>query len=469
MKTNVKLSEFLDIKNLNEYKVHLACNNGECEPIDLFYKDYESWIGWNEYFGTKNDFNRPYILTLIEDYSQVDTYVFAGIFRVVNVIYGVKYVLEEVTDYEQYKGNLYITFKRYQGLRGRAFKLETLYDKLRITEIVEEQRQILKLKENSKPNIFDFATSELSQDAMFSWLIKWADDSYLQTDKELCSIGKSIVSLFSGIDVKEIHTIDVKRQWHNIDIGVEINENTFLTIEDKIDTSIHDDQLNRYKAIVEEKYSGSRTNLCFAYVKTGNEPDSVKREIEEFGFKNVSRQDILSVLNNYNGLNPILLDYRQHLQDIEDATNRYKSSPVSQWGWYEWQGFYKELEKNITVDNWGYVANPNGGFLGLWWNFIKNDEVRMYLQFEESKLCVKIEYFGDNSRSDIRWEYHCKLIKEAKKANIQIEKPARFGVGTYMTIGIVPTEKLFGDTMINFQDLIEKLKLLEHLIQICMQ
>lgn len=469
MKTNVNLSEFLNITKLRDYKVHLACNNGECEPLDLFHEDYESWVGWNEYFGKKNDFNRKYIITLIKDYSQVDVYVFAGIFRVENVKYGEKYELEEVNDYEQYKGNLFISFKRYQGLRGRAFKLETLCDKLRITEIHEESTYTVAPLDKSKPNIFDYATSELSQDAMFSWIIKWADDTYLLVDANLCQIGKYMVSLFSGIDAKDIHTIDVGRQWHNIDIWVKINDDSFLIIEDKTGTSIHDDQLNRYKSIVEKEFAEKRNKLYFAYVKTGNEPDSIRREIEEQGYKNINRQQILSVLNQYNGSNPILVDYRQHLQNIENATNRYKLVPVSQWKWYEWQGFYKELEKNIQVDNWDYVANPNGGFLGLWWNFITNGEIWMYLQFEESKLCVKIEYDGDGNKSDIRWKYYCRLIEESKKVDIHIDKPTRFGAGTYMTIGIVPFKEFFGDTKINMQELIEKLKSLENLVKTCMQ
>ena len=467
MKTNVKLSEFLNITNLKDYKVHLACNNGECEPLDLFHEDYESWVGWNEYFGVKNDFNRNYILTLIKDYSQADTYIFAGIFRVVDVVYGEKYILEEVTNYEQYKGNLLITFKRYQGLRGRAFNLETFSDMLRITEILEGPTKTLKPLDN-KPNIFDYATSELSQDAMFSWIIKWADDTYMSADVEMCQIGKNMVSLFSGIEPQQIHTIDVGRQWCNIDIWVEINDDSFLTIEDKTGTSIHDDQLNRYKSIVEKEYSGKRDNLYFAYVKTGNEPDTVRHEIEAQGYKSINRQDILLVLNKYKGVNPILIDYRQHLQDIENATNGYKQLPISQWEWYEWQGFYKELEKNIKVENWDYVANPNGGFLGLWWNFIPNDEVQMYLQFEESKLCIKIEYDGDGNRSDVRWKYYCKLIKEAEKANLHIEKPIRFGAGTYMTIGIVPTEELFGDKQINMSEILSKLQKLENLVKSCM-
>ena len=37
----------------------------------------------------------------------------------------------------------------------------------------------------NKPNLFDYATSELSQDAILAWLIQWADEQFLETDKHL--------------------------------------------------------------------------------------------------------------------------------------------------------------------------------------------------------------------------------------------------------------------------------------------
>jgi hypothetical protein len=35
------------------------------------------------------------------------------------------------------------------------------------------------------PNLFDFATSELSQDAFICWLASWADPSYRDDDEAL--------------------------------------------------------------------------------------------------------------------------------------------------------------------------------------------------------------------------------------------------------------------------------------------
>lgn len=335
-----------------------------------------------------------------------------------------------------------------------------------ISELINSSAPTITNKKT--PNIFSFATSELSQDAILAWLIKWADDRYLVEDSNLCSLGKALLSLLTGLQVNEIHSIDVGRQWCNIDIWVEINDDAFLIIEDKTGTSIHDDQLNRYRKIVENEYKDKRNKLFYAYVKTENEPLSVENIIRAQGYKPINRQVLLAILNKYTGRNPLVIDYRVHLQEIEDATNNFRNISVGNWKWYEWQGFYKELEKHINVESWSYVANPAGGFLGLWWNFLENDEIRMYLQFEESKLCFKIEYDGDGNRSDVRWRYYSRLMKVAEENNILIEKPLRFGAGTYMTIGVAPTDEVFGKGLVNIDNLISKLRCYEQIISKCL-
>lgn len=470
MKTKIKLTDFLGITNFEEYKVHLAFSNGEEQPLDLFYNDYESWISWNEYFSEKNDFNREYIIALVNDYNN-NNYLFAGIFRVVETHYGEKYVIEELEDYEEYKGRLVVPFKRYQGLRGRAFKLETLCDSLYVSEIIENKPIIKTHGEKQSPNIFDFATSELSQDAMFSWLIQWADDSNLVIDKELCNLGKLFVSELTGIEVNSIHNIEVERQWKNIDIIVDINDNAVLVIEDKTGTTEHDDQLRRYKETVEKEYANKNVNAYYAYIKTESEPINTEIRIQRQGYKVFNRTNLLNILYHYRGNNPLVIDYRNHLQKMEDAAQSFLSLPVNDWTWYAWQGFYKSLEQHLdidtNVDSWNYVANPTGGFLGFWWHFRYNYEVSMYLQFEQSKLCVKIEHDEAENKAEIRWKYHSLIIDKSKELGLVIEKPARFRPGTYMTIGVLPVEYIFGDGIIDMPGIIKKLNLLETLIDNC--
>ena len=44
-----------------------------------------------------------------------------------------------------------------------------------------------------RPNLFSIATKELSQDAFITWLLQWADDTFIQENSELCNAGKEFV------------------------------------------------------------------------------------------------------------------------------------------------------------------------------------------------------------------------------------------------------------------------------------
>ena len=53
---------------------------------------------------------------------------------------------------------------------------------------------------------------------------------------------------------------------------------------------------------------------------TGNQSRADDRRIEnETGFKVFRREDFLTVLESYPGSNPIMTDFRKHLQELEDG------------------------------------------------------------------------------------------------------------------------------------------------------
>lgn len=314
------------------------------------------------------------------------------------------------------------------------------------------------------PNLFYFATSELSQDAMLAWLMSWADDDLRSVDEELCILGKRLVSLLSQMPEDEIHSVLVRRQEKHIDISAEINDDTFLVLEDKTQTGIHSNQLSRYKKWAEERYKGKRLNLKYVYVKTGNEQRSRKRTIENQGYYVVYRQQLLDSLSSYTGNNHIVIEFRNHLQTLEDDTNKYRNIPVSEWNWSCWQGFYMALENYKLDSGWDYVANPSGGFLGFWWHFNTREDAILHLQFEMERLCVKIERKDNESVSKIRDTYYAKLIKEAKKRGLPVTKPARFGKGKHVTIGVVDEKYIWGDGLVEIDKLITKLHAIEDLV-----
>lgn len=157
-------------------------------------------------------------------------------------------------------------------------------------------------------NLFDFATSELSQDAFFCWSLNWLAVKE-DTEDPYYKYGKAMLDLFLGNNKKDEYTdvlikkqfvVEFKRDKNNnpiktdttsgekvkgiIDILVlfKIEGKTHaLIIEDKTHTSEHSDQIAMYKnnlpptleksndAEIEPYKDLSRENIYTAYVKTG--------------------------------------------------------------------------------------------------------------------------------------------------------------------------------------------------------
>ena len=133
---SIKLVDILAISSPQTYKLHLACRNPDyVEPLDVFVTNRQDWVKWNEWRGSRNDWTRKRILSFIEFYPEPGTWLFGGAFEVMERrIDG--YSVAEITDFEKYTGRLIARFHRYQGLRGRAFKLESLIDDFTVHKVL---------------------------------------------------------------------------------------------------------------------------------------------------------------------------------------------------------------------------------------------------------------------------------------------------------------------------------------------
>lgn len=103
-----------------------------------------------------------------------------------------------------------------------------------------------------KNNLFYYATSELSQDAIICYIMSFAMEKNKNANKEIYNIASELINLM-GINNEEITVTAIKKQYRNIDVLIEVNEKYNIIIEDKTFTSQHSDQINRYKqALVDE-------------------------------------------------------------------------------------------------------------------------------------------------------------------------------------------------------------------------
>ncbi len=135
-------SMFSDIDPF-EYKIHFArkSEDGD-EPLDAYMADpnhLKFWKEWNTYSTGKNHYNRPYIFSLICDYHEEDTWIFGGVWKVVDTNKKSKthpYVIEPVSRFAPFIGRLIITY-HYKN-RATRVRMENHYDDMIVKEILEE-------------------------------------------------------------------------------------------------------------------------------------------------------------------------------------------------------------------------------------------------------------------------------------------------------------------------------------------
>ncbi|MDL2004489.1 PD-(D/E)XK nuclease family protein [Vibrio parahaemolyticus] len=293
----------------------------------------------------------------------------------------------------------------------------------------------------NKPNLFRYATSELSQDAFLCWFLSWADPQYCQVDEALHQCALSFLkSLFSkhGKSLSTVNKVEITKQDSHIDVLCIVNDEFIVLIEDKTKTREHSDQLSRYFNEIKGR-TYEVDNILPIYFKTFDQ--SCYRSIESNGYKVFSRKDFLDVLNKGDKINDsIFLDFRRHLQEIEKKVNSYLTTPPETWSGQAWAGFYMHLQKELGAGGWKYVANPSGGFMGFWCFGRDVDNSEVYVQLEEQQLCIKIKVPDKELRKTERSRWYKEIKNKAEQNGINLAKPSKFGLGKYMTVLVDQTD-----------------------------
>lgn len=294
------------------------------------------------------------------------------------------------------------------------------------------------------PNIFNFATSELSQDAFICWLASWAQESNHCFDEVLNKTGIYFLNrLFDTHNIKQAKSyknVEVIKQNKNIDVLIIVNSEYAIIIEDKVNTKNHSNQLKRYIDEV-KNVNFKPQNIIPIYFKTGDQSDYA--DIEKKGYSRFSRKDFLDVLEYGNKLglkNAIFIDYHNYLERIENEVVSYTTLPINEWHWRSWIGFFIELQKQLGEGNWDYVANPKGGFMGFWWHWKDDQDSYKYLQLEENKLCFKIEVKEKLKQSVLRNNWSIAILSSENKFGLKIKRPTRLGKGQWMTAAILDSD-----------------------------
>ena len=297
-------------------------------------------------------------------------------------------------------------------------------------------------------NIFNFATSELSQDAFICWLCNWVnfdDNSLSEDEKKLKSLATEFIEKMLGEKLED-RKVNIKRQYQKIDVLLEIqNKTEFITneneknpvvdiyviIEDKVGTGLHSNQIERYTKLISEKNekdNGSRAKIKVVYYKIYDE-DNMER-LKENGVNVIlGRENILELLKEYKDKinNSIFENYHNYLSNIETDVNSYEKKNLEDWNSNCYIGFFKELknEKNLLEHaigrqkdcSWGYVNNSSGGFMGMWWFPLSEEKINKLTETSDEDIYLQIEQYNQKNIIAIKYS-----VPKKNKNNKELSK-----------------------------------------------
>lgn len=183
-----------------------------------------------------------------------------------------------------------------------------------------------------EPNIFDFATKELSQDAFLCWIFSWAKSEYKSDNNELHKFARKI--LFNITQKDDLILEDISRQEKHIDVLLKLtdsgNNKYAVIIEDKVDTQEHNAQINQYIKKITPTYG---KNIYIVYFKTGFTSNQETRYLKQqypqiliYGHNDI--YNYFQSCPNHYILNQWLKKFRTDYINIEDYRNDLNYSDV---------------------------------------------------------------------------------------------------------------------------------------------
>lgn len=327
-------------------------------------------------------------------------------------------------------------------------------------------------KNELKNNLFEYATSELSQDAFICWLASYAHEK-AEKDAALNECARKMLEMFvPEFKDKNFKLLDVERQVDNVDVllTVECEEKIYkIIVEDKTYTSEHDNQLERYKKELKEKHEENAVIVKGVYYKTGFQSDL--SSVEKAGYEKISREKMLNLMQQYADKtnNQIFISYYNYWNSKQKLVETFETLPVVDWGWWAVYGFYDYLHtKTDFLDNhefksnYSYVSNVAGGFecfhmplkdankeLFIVDQIDKDGKVIkhkcwLYLQIEtiigakKTNMEIRLKVANDNENNTRvnTYDLKNKFLTKYVYGNTKFVKPASLRTGKWMTVGI---------------------------------
>ena len=275
-------------------------------------------------------------------------------------------------------------------------------------------------------NIFDFATSELSQDAFICWCLNWLN----YKGSELRALAVDLLKEFGEEDVSDNQEILIKRQFKKIDILVVLKGlNRVYIIEDKVHSSESKDQIGGYKGKIKELGKDEKKDLGI------DENIEVKTVYFKTGFhfspdKNVKANKIITgkmfkeILEKYRNKNEILDNYYEYLVEKlrtqENEKDYLECKAESHWDWNIAKSniaqycFLKEMFSEERVKSF---KNKGNGPVVSQYNLLEKEIISYGETGETFRIFWRVDTLTEGTYLRLSYYYIFKNRKDSKTLN----------------------------------------------------
>ena len=265
-------------------------------------------------------------------------------------------------------------------------------------------------------NIFNFETSELSQDAFICWCLNWLN----YKDSELRDLAVDLLKAFGEESISDNQEIIIKRQFKKVDILVVLKElNRVYIIEDKVNSSERKDQIGKYKNEIGKEYKNSEIKTV--YFKTGFHfsPD-----------KNVKVNKIITgkifkeILKKYRNKSEILDSYYEYLVEKlrtqENEKNYLECKAESHGDWNIVKSniaqycFLKEMFSEERVKSF---KNKGNGPVVSQYNLLEKEIISYGETGETFRIFWRVDTLTEGTYLRLSYYYIFKNRKDSKTLN----------------------------------------------------
>ncbi len=194
-------------------------------------------------------------------------------------------------------------------------------------------------------NIFKFATKELSQDAFLAWLINWLNIKENNENKAIRKCANNFLKKIlennekwkNLLEENEIDIQGIEVQFFSIDVLILLknkknDEYLAIIIEDKVNTSEHDAQIEYYKYNLygnldkKRKYKNNiqkeKLEILTVYYKPYDECNIEEKNVDYI----FSRKTIIETFKNHNEVRQeYFKQYMEYINAIEECAQNYNN------------------------------------------------------------------------------------------------------------------------------------------------